>query len=223
MTAASTLARAGCPEGTAVVAGEQTAGVGRYGRQWHSPREAGLYVTIVLRAARTPEALPVMTLAVGVATRRAILESCGVECDLRWPNDVLCAGRKCAGILLQLEYGAVLAGIGINVNHEEFPPELAATATSLRLATGRKHRREDLLASLLVAVDEYTEISGEDILRQFADASSFVHGKRVSVNQGDRTLSGVTDGLDASGFLILRGDDGRTSLIVTGGVRPERE
>ncbi len=220
MLAAQALARAGCDGGTAVAADEQTAGVGRYGRDWHSPRGAGLYVTVVLRPSRQIEALPILTLAVGLAAREAIVESCGVACDLRWPNDVLAAGRKCAGILLQLDGSAVLAGVGVNVNHTEFPAALAAMATSLRLVTGREHRRDDLLASLLERIDQYTALDDETILRSFADASSYVHGKRVTVDQGDRVLTGVTDGLDASGFLILRADDGRTSLVMAGGVRP---
>jgi BirA family biotin operon repressor/biotin-[acetyl-CoA-carboxylase] ligase len=220
MLAAQSLARAGCPHGTAVVADFQSAGVGRYGRHWHSPRGAGLYVTVVLRPSRRLDALPILTLAVGLAARQAIAETCALECDLRWPNDVLANGRKCAGILLQLDGAAVLAGVGVNVNHTEFPADIAATATSLRLVTGRAHRRDDLLASLLAGIDHFTSLDDDAILARFADASSYVHGRRVRVDQGDRVVTGVTDGLDASGFLILRDDDGRTSLIMAGGVRP---
>jgi BirA family transcriptional regulator, biotin operon repressor / biotin---[acetyl-CoA-carboxylase] ligase len=145
----------------------------------------------------------------------------GVACDLRWPNDVLVDGKKCAGILVQLVDGVLIIGIGINVNHTAFPPELAHTATSLRLATGREHSRDKLLDKLIVAIDEHLDtlmrLGKDAVLRAFALASSYVRGRRVIV---DENLKGTTDGLNPQGFLILRRDDGRPTLILAGGVRP---
>ena len=126
---ASRLAAAGCPSGTIVIAEEQTAGQGRYGRAWHSEPGSGLYVSIVLRNRFAPRTLPMVTLALGLATSEAILNVTDLTCDLRWPNDVLIQSRKCAGILTQLEGSAIIAGIGINVNHSAFPEELTETAT----------------------------------------------------------------------------------------------
>jgi BirA family biotin operon repressor/biotin-[acetyl-CoA-carboxylase] ligase len=224
MTEASRLAAEGCESGTVVGAEEQTAGQGRYGRTWHSESGAGLYVSIVLRYAFPPDSLPLVTLALGLATSEAILRSSDVACDLRWPNDVLIQSRKCAGILTQLEATAVIAGIGINVNHAEFPAELAAIATSLRIASGRVQSRERLLVELISSVTSYCsmlETEGrEPILEMFSRASSFVHGRRVYVDQGDSLLQGTTAGLNASGFLMLRGDDGKQSVVIAGGVRP---
>src|ERR1700733_5025908 len=136
MTEASRLAAAGCDSGTVVGAEEQTAGQGRYGRVWHSEPGSGLYVSIVLRHQFPPDTLPLVTLALGLAVSDAILKAADLACDLRWPNDVLLRSRKCAGILAQLEGPAIIAGIGINVNHAAFPDELAAIATSLRIASG---------------------------------------------------------------------------------------
>ena len=76
-----------------------------------------------------------LTLALGLATAEAIADATGIACDLRWPNDVMLGGRKVAGILVQLVDGNAIAGIGINVNHAAFPPELADEATSLRAST----------------------------------------------------------------------------------------
>src|SRR5258708_33702741 len=96
MTEASHLATAGCASGTTVGADEQTAGQGRYGRAWHSEPGSGLYVSVVLRYAFSPEALPVITLALGLAVTEAIQNTTNIACDLRWPNDVLIHDKKCA-------------------------------------------------------------------------------------------------------------------------------
>jgi BirA family transcriptional regulator, biotin operon repressor / biotin---[acetyl-CoA-carboxylase] ligase len=221
MLRAADLAAQGCEHGTVVVADEQTAGQGRHGRSWHSEKQAGLYMSQVSRLKMCPDTLPIVTLALGLATAEAITDVTGVACDLRWPNDVLVGGKKCAGILVQLVDGVLIIGIGINVNHTEFPPELSDTATSLRIATGREHSRDKLLDRLIVAIDEHLDTlmrSGKDaVLRAFALASSYVRGRRVIV---DENLQGTTDGLDPQGFLILRSDNGRRTLILAGGVRP---
>jgi BirA family biotin operon repressor/biotin-[acetyl-CoA-carboxylase] ligase len=224
MTAAQLLAVAGCASGTIVGAEEQTAGQGRYGRRWHSEASDGLYVSMVLRYPFPPGAQPLVTLALGLAAADAILKATDLACDLRWPNDVLVQSRKCAGILTQLEGSAIIAGIGINVNHSEFPDELSAIATSLRMASGRVQSRERLLVELVSSVDSFCTLlekqGKEPILEMFSRASSFVHGRRVSVEQGDSMLSGTTAGLNESGFLLLRDDAGKQNVIIAGGVRP---
>jgi BirA family biotin operon repressor/biotin-[acetyl-CoA-carboxylase] ligase len=224
MLEASRLAAAGCESGTIVGADEQTAGQGRYGRAWHSEPESGLYVSIVLRHRFPPSTLPLVTLALGLAASEAILNVTDLDCDLRWPNDVLIQSRKCAGILAQLEGSAIIAGIGVNVNHSAFPPELSDIATSLRLASHRTHSRERLLIELAQSVDKFCALleteGGEPILTMFSKASSFVYGRRVSVDQGHSMAQGTTVGLNSSGFLILQGDDGTKKVIFTGGVRP---
>jgi BirA family biotin operon repressor/biotin-[acetyl-CoA-carboxylase] ligase len=224
MTEASRLAEAGAPSGTLVGAEEQTAGHGRHGRVWHSEPGSGLYVSIILRRMFTPATLPVVTLALGLAVREAILSGAGLACDLRWPNDVLIGSKKCAGILTQLESSAIIAGIGINVNHSSFPAQLAGIATSLRIASGRVQSRERLLLELTASVDAYCDLletqGREAVIETFARSSSYVSGRRVCVDQDGSVLRGTTAGLNDSGFLILRGDDGYQNVIVAGGVRP---
>jgi BirA family biotin operon repressor/biotin-[acetyl-CoA-carboxylase] ligase len=228
MIEAGRLAAAGAVSGTVVGAEEQTDGRGRHGRTWHSEPGSGLYCSVILRHQLTPAALPVVTLALGLAVSDAILQATDLVCDLRWPNDVLIPSKKsegkCAGILTQLEGSAIIAGIGINVNHSRFPVELGGIATSLRLVSGRVHSREGLLLELLPSIDRYCALLERDgrepILEMFCRASSYVSGRRVRVHQADATLVGTTAGLNDSGFLILRGDDGGNHLIVAGGVRP---
>jgi BirA family biotin operon repressor/biotin-[acetyl-CoA-carboxylase] ligase len=224
MHEAAIQAAAGCPSGTAVVAEEQTAGQGRHGHTWHSEPGAGLYISVVLRLALPPESLPVLTLALGLATAEAITRVTDLQPDLRWPNDIMLGEKKTAGILVQLVDSVAIAGIGVNVNHSALPPEIAHEATSLRLASGRPHSREDLLIALLPTIDSFARMLVEGgrqpVLEMFGRHSSYVTGKRVRVDQPGGALTGTTAGLDPNGFLKLRVDDGTESLILAGGVRP---
>jgi BirA family biotin operon repressor/biotin-[acetyl-CoA-carboxylase] ligase len=108
------------------------------------------------------------------------------------------------------------------VNHTNFPVELTDEATSLRLHAGRQFEREEILHALLAAVDTFTEMDGEAILRLFTHASSYAIGRRVIVHQPDGIVEGVTAGLDTTGYLIVRKDDGTDTLILAGGVRAAR-
>jgi BirA family biotin operon repressor/biotin-[acetyl-CoA-carboxylase] ligase len=198
------------PLGDVVVADEQTAGQGRHGHSWYSAPGLGLYCSIVL------EPKPLLTLALGLAVAEAI----AVPCDLRWPNDVLIGDKKVAGILVQLIDGKAIAGIGVNLNHESFPPELEAT--SLKLVAGRETQPDDLLGPLLAAVDTYPNLPPADILDLFTRASSYAAGRRVTVDLPDGRIHGTTRGLDSDGYLIVRKDDGSDTLILAGGVRAAR-
>jgi BirA family biotin operon repressor/biotin-[acetyl-CoA-carboxylase] ligase len=222
MAIAARLARDGCASGTIVGADGQVAGIGRHGHSWQSEACAGLYVSIVLRLPLAARDLPLVMLALGLATQEAIMQVTGLAPDLRWPNDVMLDDRKCAGILAQLDGDAVIAGIGINVHHTEFPSEIAPLATSLHLAGRPGISREDLLVSLIHEVESCCKILSEEgapaILQMFTRASSYASGRRVRVDHQD--IEGVTCGLDAAGFLIVRSDDGKETTILAGGVRP---
>jgi BirA family biotin operon repressor/biotin-[acetyl-CoA-carboxylase] ligase len=223
MTLAARMARDGCASGTVVGADGQVAGIGRHGHNWHSEAEAGLYVSIVLRLSMEARSLPIVMLALGLATQEAIAHVSALAADLRWPNDVLVGGKKCAGIMAQLEGDTIVAGIGINVNHAAFPSEIEGLATSLKLA-GANVAREDLLVRLLQAVDECCQVLATDgaeaILGLFAKSSSYAEGRRVCVEQDGAMIEGITCGLDAAGFLLVRADDGKQTTILAGGVRP---
>jgi BirA family biotin operon repressor/biotin-[acetyl-CoA-carboxylase] ligase len=201
-------ARRDITPGRLVGAEQQTAGMGRHGRKWISTAGAGLYVSMVLAA----KPVPVIMLSLGLAARHAIANGA----DLRWPNDVLLNGKKCAGVLAQLEGDTLIAGIGINVSQTKFPDDLETPATSL-LLEGVRIAREDLLVALVESVDRYTRLSSDEILRQFTNASSYVSGKRV---RAETDIVGVTCGLDPAGFLRVREDNGAETTILAGGVRP---
>jgi BirA family biotin operon repressor/biotin-[acetyl-CoA-carboxylase] ligase len=199
--------------GAIVLADRQLAGMGRHGHTWHSEPGHGIYCSLVLPPT------PVLTLALGVAVVDAIAQATGIQCDLRWPNDLMLDDRKVAGILVQLVNGKAIAGIGINVNHPGFPPALAKEAVSLRQHAGRELSREDILIALFPGIDSIIGEDTETILRLFAHASSYVAGKRVTVQQPGGEVNGTTAGLDPGGFLIVRKDDGTDTLILAGGVR----
>jgi BirA family biotin operon repressor/biotin-[acetyl-CoA-carboxylase] ligase len=230
-------ANAGAPDGTVYVADEQTAGRGRGGHSWHSAAGDGLYVSALVRPeVGLAEALW-LSLATGIAAQRAILETTGVHADIRWPNDLLVGKKKCGGILVEtgshpgtparLRYAVI--GIGINVNHDGFPLELSALATSLRIESGAVASREMLLSNLLLALDAeitlleselYDAPRGTPLLERFTAASSWIKGMRVRVDE-DGGYTGETVGLNQKGFLQVAGDDGVLHTVLSGGVRPE--
>jgi len=134
----------GAPEGVVVFAETQTQGRGRMGRSWASPRSKGLWFSVLLRPKLPMSALARLTIAASVAVARAIREQTGLSAEIKWPNDILVAGRKCAGILaeMQAELDAlkfVVLGIGLDVNCDaaDFPPDVRKTATSLRMEIER--------------------------------------------------------------------------------------
>ncbi len=212
MKEAAALALQDEPHGSAVVAEHQTAGIGRHGHSWHSEPGAGLYLSIVLRL---PAATPTLTMALGLAVQASVNDLAQVAADLRWPNDVMLNDRKLGGIMVQADAGALIAGIGVNVNHIAFPTDLADIATSLRIETGRAHDKEQLLQRILAESLRYAALPKADILRRFEQCSTWVSGKSVVV---DERIKGITAGLDANGFLQLRTATG-IETIFAGGVR----
>ena len=156
-------------------------------------------------------------MALGLAVQKSVDDFADVSCDLRWPNDVLLNDRKLAGILVQsTETDALIAGIGLNVNQTAFPEELRAIATSLRIETGREHSKDALLDRVVAESLRATQLSKPEILKQFSAHSTYVSGKEVEV---DGRIRGITAGLDADGFLLLKTSAG-LERILSGGVRP---
>jgi BirA family biotin operon repressor/biotin-[acetyl-CoA-carboxylase] ligase len=225
-TLAVRLAQEEEPHGSLVVAEEQTAGRGRVGREWYSEKTSGIYASALLRPKISPLQAPVLTLLAGLAARDAVAEVVGLAPDLRWPNDLLLEGKKFCGILTEMHaepdrVRSVVIGVGMNVNHTRLPDELAATATSLRIVTGRAHSRLEILCRLLRALDRYYNQFAADgpapAIARFEQVSSFVRGKRVAVSNGAESFSGVTAGLEPSGLLRVA----RASAAEPGGQRIE--
>lgn len=221
------LAYAGEPEGAVILAEEQTAGRGRAGRNWHSERASGIYVTLLLRPKISPMQAPILTMMAGLSARTAIQAQTGLQIDLKWPNDLMLNGKKLGGILTEMHADTsmvrfVIVGIGINVNQEKFPGELGSIATSLRAETGKNLSRLELLARLLREFEtDYNRFLREGTLfitDRFTKASSYAVGKKVRVVNGPDGFTGVTAGLSPEGLLQVEREDGRVVVVIAGDV-----
>jgi BirA family biotin operon repressor/biotin-[acetyl-CoA-carboxylase] ligase len=233
-TYAMAQAEAGAPGGSVYFADEQTAGRGRGAHEWSSPPGSGLYVSVLLRPAIAPADVLWLSLAAGLAVREAVQQITSLQCDLRWPNDLLFGNKKFCGILTELNAEVtriryLVVGIGINVHQPQFPADLREIATSLHIETGRDWSRQDLLAALLqslhrevVALTAPGNITAAtaSILTRLEQASTWIRGKRVYVEELDG-YEGVTEGLDSRGFLQIRTPAGLRTVF-SGGVREQR-
>jgi BirA family biotin operon repressor/biotin-[acetyl-CoA-carboxylase] ligase len=209
-------ARAGAPEGVVAVADHQTAGRGRRGRAWVAPPGASLLVSVLLRPALGPEQSQLVAMACGIAMVDAVERAAGFVPALKWPNDLVVGERKLAGILAEAESDTVVVGVGVNVNWEEVPPELAETATACNLEAGHEVDRRELLAAFLRGLDErYRNLEGirADYERRLATL-----GRRVRVEQANGDLVGRAVGVGASGELLVEAGAGEPVAVHVGDV-----
>jgi BirA family biotin operon repressor/biotin-[acetyl-CoA-carboxylase] ligase len=222
------LAEQGASEGMLVLAEEQTQGRGRLGRSWLSERSAGIYASILLRPVLKPRDAAVLTLVAAVAGSEAIEQVCGLNADIKWPNDLLLSGRKCCGILSEMqaerdEIRYVILGIGINVNHSVFPEELGQRATSLRIEGRQIYSRVVLLCEFLQRFEllyhDFQEGNRSAVLQRWVDRSSFAFEKQVTVDLGSgKKLEGKTAGLSELGNLKVKLADGRLEEVMSGDI-----
>ena len=224
---AAKRASEGAPEGICIVAREQTAGRGRLGRQWISPRDAGIYCSTLLRPQFDQNKWPLITLMAAVVVHEVLLEACALQTDIKWPNDILYDEKKLCGILAEIietsAGRAVVVGTGINLTNDAFPAELAETATSIAEATGRQPNREDILGRLQESfVGWYQRLSepqgATDIVAAWSRRSSYARDKKVRINGGGREISGTTRGLELDGALKVESDDGEMTIVRAGDV-----
>ena len=212
---AAALADGGAPEGAVVLGDAQSAGRGRLGRTWASPAGAGLYVSIILRP--DPDMMLLITIAAGVALAQGIEAAAGVRPDLKWPNDVLIADRKVAGILAEATPRYVVLGLGINVLPVAYPPEIAARATNLERERGRPIDRAHLLVECLGSFAErYADLregrrdAVVDAWRQRGAASL---NRRVRWSAHGTQAEGIADDIGADGALRVRTTEGTVSVM----------
>jgi BirA family biotin operon repressor/biotin-[acetyl-CoA-carboxylase] ligase len=197
-------ARRGAPEGVVAVADHQTAGRGRRGREWVAPPGSSLLVSVLLRPTLGPEQSQLVAMACGVAMVDAVERVAGITPSLKWPNDLVVGDRKLAGILAEADSGAVVVGVGVNVNWHDFPTELTESATACNLEAGQSVERRELLAAFLRELDaRYAnlELVPAEYERRLATL-----GRRVRVERADGDLQGRAVGVGASGELLV--DDG---------------
>ncbi|MDX6612296.1 MAG: BirA family transcriptional regulator [Blastocatellia bacterium] len=224
-------AKSGAPEGLCIFAREQTHGRGRQERVWVSPRDAGLYFSVVLRPQFVVSSWPLITLMTALAVCDTLRDSCDLQADIKWPNDIVAGERKLCGILaetVETEAGLVcVLGIGINITSAAFPAELNDLATSISAEAGKAFDSEDLLNALLEQLrrryDQLENIDGPaSIVRDWTAASSFANGKLVRVDTGSEVFDGITQGLANDGGLRVARSDGEISIVRAGDVQSLR-
>ena len=211
---ALTLASAKAADGTAVLAERQTAGKGRLGRRWDSPPHLNIYCSVILNTfqfSRNPSWMPLVT---GLALSEAIQESCAVRLALKWPNDLLCRGKKIGGVLCESssqghENLTCVVGFGINVNGrgKDFPDELRSIATSLHQETQKFFDRNTLVADVFNRLENWYDAveSGqfERIRKSYTEACATL-GRDVQVSCMDgTTIQGTALDVGRDGALLI--------------------
>jgi BirA family biotin operon repressor/biotin-[acetyl-CoA-carboxylase] ligase len=202
------LLGSGLPEGAAATAEHQTVGRGRRGHSWEAPPGSSVLLSVVLHPPPDRH-LPELSLVTALATAEAVEVATGLTAQVKWPNDVMLNRRKVAGIISELSDGAVVVGIGINVNQarEELPLDAPTPPGSLRSLSGRTYDRAPLLGSLLFGLERMYDVwrhGGLADLYGELGARDFLRGRRVTV-----------DGEPAIALQILR--DGRLELKTEAG------
>jgi len=220
-------AKAGASEGLCIVAREQTQGRGRLDRSWQSPKDAGLYFSIVLRPRLEINSWPLITLMAALAVSDALLKACDLRPDIKWPNDLCVNDRKICGILAETvdtEAGpAAIVGIGINLKADSLPATVGDLATSVEAITGAAPDSTRVLNELLKAIGERYELlqspmGGEHTIREWCANSSYAIGRQVRVALERDTFEGTTRGLESDGALRVETAGGKIRLVRAGDV-----
>jgi BirA family transcriptional regulator, biotin operon repressor / biotin---[acetyl-CoA-carboxylase] ligase len=215
------------PHGTVVVAEEQTAGRGRFGRRWESSKSMNLLFSVLLRPdAFHNDRIPLVPFAAAVAVAEAIEAVTGLQVECKWPNDLLISRKKMTGMLLESSMvGAriekLVLGIGINVNQTEFPESIIPQPTSLQIESGRVVDRNYLLERLLGTLEaRYLQLLNEPPALMLATWKSrtTMFGTRVTVDEANKTFSGIAEDISADGSLLVRMDNRALTAVHAGDV-----
>ena len=209
------------PEGAAAVTDVQTAGRGRMGRRWEAPAGSSILVSVLLRPPPERRAAE-LTLVAGIATAIVVERATGLAAQLKWPNDVMLDRRKVAGGIAELKDGAVVLGIGLNVNQGpgDLPTETKAPAGSLRSVTGREYERAPILAHLLLELEHRYDAwrgGGIDAIFEDLGARDFLRGRRVTVDG----VAGTAQMIARDGRLVIETESGPV-IVESGEVLFER-
>lgn len=209
---AKELAEEGHPGGTLVVADRQEAGRGRRGRSWDSPSGTGIFMTLLLKPEMNPNHASMLTLVAAMAVARAISKCANTEALIKWPNDIVIGGKKICGILTEMSaqfdfINHIVIGIGINVHNEHFPEEIAETAGSILLQTGKRIRRAELIEQILEQFEHYYAIfmETEDLSGLVKEYNSILvnMNKSVRVLDPKEPFEGKAMGITKKGELIV--------------------
>lgn len=226
------LAANGAPEGTLVIADEQTDGRGRLMREWHSSKGTGIWMSLILKPLLPPQKAPQFTLIAAVAVVQAIQEATGLEPQIKWPNDILINGKKATGILTELQaepdkINSIIIGIGMNVNQtqEHFPDELKSLATSYGMEAGRSLSRSDIVQRVLERMEALYELylaKGFTPIKLMWEGYAVSIGRRITARTINGSIEGYTRGITEEGVLQIEDDAGRIHHIYSADIELSR-
>ncbi len=224
---AKELASQGAPEGTVILAGNQTAGRGRLGRSFHAPAGMGVYLSLILRPDCTPDQLMHLTCAVASAMCDAVEDCAKIRPKIKWINDLVCNNKKLGGILTELSVNNktgltdwAVIGIGINCLHKDsdFPPEIRDIATSLLQATGKKTEPSALAAAMIRQLYKMRQVflTEKKQIMEAYKKDCLTIGKEVMLLRGDEKRPATAIDLDDDGGMLVRFPDGSTQTVQSG-------
>jgi BirA family biotin operon repressor/biotin-[acetyl-CoA-carboxylase] ligase len=219
------LAENGEPEGVVVIADEQVSGRGRQGRAWVAPARSSILLSLLLRPNVPPNRLSRVTMAAALGVCDAIARETSLHPVIKWPNDIQLNGRKCGGILAEVESADdeldyVIVGIGVNVNFSAASvPGIPSEATTIRDELGHPVPREPLVRAMLRAIEGYylRTISGLDLREEWTTRLSTLK-RYVKVQLATGQEEGWAEDVDSDGALLLRRSDGTVLRLMTGDV-----
>lgn len=221
------LAEHGERHGTLVVADRQSAGKGRRGRGWDSPKGENIYMSLLLRPEMEPSKAPMLTLVMAYSAALAIREQEGLEAGIKWPNDLVIGTKKICGILTEMSaeidfINYVVIGVGINVNARNFPEELSEKATSLFNEKGKEIRRAVLIAKIMELFEQnYERFLREQnliFLQEEYNRLLVSRGKEVTVLEPGNEYHAHAMGINGTGELLVRKEDGEEEAVFAGEV-----
>lgn len=221
------LAEQGEWHGTLVVADRQSAGKGRRGRDWESPKGENIYMSLLLRPKMEPAKAPMLTLVMAYSAALAIREQEGLEAGIKWPNDLVIGTKKICGILTEMSaeidfINYVVIGVGINVNVKNFAEELSEKATSLFNEKGKEIRRAVLIAKIMERFEQnYERFLREQnlgFLQEEYNQLLVSRGKEVKVLEPGHEYHAHAIGINDTGELLVRKEDGEEEAVFAGEV-----
>lgn len=224
---AAQLAEEGAAHGMLVVADAQSAGRGRRGRSWASPKGKNVYFSLLLRPAFPPDKASMLTLVMALAVKETIEEVCGTEAKIKWPNDIVVGGKKVTGILTELRMQGtaidhVVIGVGINVKEQVFAPEYAEHATSLETEVQREISREQLIAGVMAhfekGYDLFLQTMDLSLLCEAYNAALVNCGREVRVLDPKGEYTGLAQGINHKGELLVQLQDKTVQEVYAGEV-----
>ncbi len=216
-----------------VISRAQTRGRGRLGRKWVSEDRGNLYASFAFRPDLRPSRMQDFTLWMGVNVCEALANSCRLDVGVKWPNDILHGGRKLGGMLTEARIDAdhtrdVVFGLGLNLNSQraDWPTDIAARTTSIAEAVGQpidlNHVATAIISRVLRAFDQFVTGDYRDEFTRLWQRFDLLRGRRVGVSFGDRRVEGTADGIDSTGALRLRDDQGQLHRCHAGDVTIEK-